>query len=77
MTNFEKFFEPLGKEYCVYFYYLSVIGFVFFWLMLLSGVYMGLMSKAKPYFYVNLLLGSLAYGLIYFKSRLLYSMCVN
>jgi hypothetical protein len=75
--TFNQFFTPLGKEYCVYFYYLSVIGFAFFWLALISGLYMGIMQKEKPAFYMQIVMICLTYAIVYFKSRLLYSMCIN
>jgi hypothetical protein len=75
--TFNKFFTPLGKEYCVYFYYLSVIGFVFFWLALISGLYMGIMQKEKSGFYMQIMMICITYLIVYFKSRLLYSMCIN
>ena len=75
--SFEQFFTPLGKEYCVYFYYLSVIGFAFFWLALIGGIYMGIVQKEKPGFYMQIMMICLTYLIVYFKSRLLYSMCVN
>jgi len=75
--TFNQYFTPLGKEYCMYFYYLSVIGFAFFWLALIGGVYMGIMQKEKPGFYMQIMMICLTYLIVYFKSRLLYSMCVN
>lgn len=75
--TFNQFFTPLGKEYCVYFYYLSVIGFAFFWLALISGLYMGIMQKEKPGFYMQIAMICITYLIVYFKSRLLYSMCIN
>lgn len=75
--TFNQYFTPLGKEYCVYFYYLSVIGFAFFWLALIGGLYMGIVQKEKPGFYMQIMMICLTYLIVYFKSRLLYSMCVN
>ena len=75
--TFNQYFTPLGKEYCVYFYYLSVIGFAFFWLALIGGIYMGIVQKEKPVFYMQIMMICLTYLIVYFKSRLLYSMCVN
>jgi hypothetical protein len=75
--TFNQYFTPLGKEYCVYFYYLSVIGFAFFWLALIGGLYMGIVQKEKPGFYMQIMMICLTYLIVYFKSRLLYSMCIN
>ena len=75
--SLEQFFTPLGKEYCVYFYYLSVIGFLFFWIALIAGVYMGIMQKNGPGFFIQTVMLCITYAFLYFKSRLLYSMCIN
>jgi hypothetical protein len=75
--SIEQFFTPLGKEYCVYFYYLSVIGFAFFWIALIGGVYMGIMQKEKSGFFMQIAMICITYALVYFKGRLLYSMCIN
>ncbi len=76
--TFNKFFTPLGKEYCVYFYAVSVVSFIVFWLTIIGGVGSLIMHGSKagltPYL---MIIHSITYGIIYFKSRLLYSMCVN
>jgi len=76
--TFEQFFTPLGKEYCVYFYALSVISFIAFWLMVIGGVGSLIVHRSKagygPYL---MLIHSITIGIMYFKSRLLYSMCIN
>lgn len=74
MTYFSGYFDPLGKEYCAYFYWLSVISFVFFLLALVDSVARLLKGK------INLLTGVVAlFGpfLLYFNNRLMYSMCVR
>ena len=74
----EQFFTPLGKEYCVYFYALSVISFIMFFLMVIGGVASLIMHGSKagygPYL---MIIHSITVGIMYFKSRLLYSMCIN
>ena len=74
----EHFFTPLGKEYCVYFYAGSVISFIVFWLMLIGGICILIMHGSKAGYgpYV-MMVYSITYGILYFKCRLLYSMCVN
>ena len=72
-------FGPLNKEYCIWFYFLSVFGFVLLCLLLISGIGLILFSKTKrgSGFYMSLLTGALTYAVIYFQNRLLYSMCTN
>jgi hypothetical protein len=65
-------FSPLDRNYCLYFYYLSVFAFIFLLLTCLNGVYLALKGKAD----IGMVLLSLAGPfLLYFNNRLLYSMC--
>ena len=69
----DTLFSPLSKEYCLYFYYLSVISFVFLFVALYHGIV--LLIKGKTNF-IQVIIGLLAPFLLYFNNRLLYSMCV-
>ena len=69
----DTLFSPLSKEYCLYFYYLSVISFVFLFVALYNGIV--LLIKGKTNF-IQVILHLLAPFLLYFNNRLLYSMCV-
>lgn len=75
--DLQSLFAPLGKEYCMYFYWLSVIGFVFFWFLLLTGVFAGIKGKMPAAHYLHLGMICITYMLLYFQSRLLYSMCTR
>lgn len=75
--DYKHVFAPLGKEYCVYFYWLSVIGFVFFWFLLISGAIVGIKNKMPAAHYLHLGMLCISYLLLYFQSRLLYSMCMR
>ena len=79
MSDFENIvFGPLGKPYCNYFYFLSVIGYIFMILSLLSLLYVGATTKnTDSKFYMAGVTVILAYGIFYFQNRLLYSMCVG
>ena len=70
-------FGPLDVEYCIYFYILSVIQFSVGTFMVLSFLFMlTLGSKKVNYLMVTpMVMGSLAYFVLYFQSRLLLSMC--
>ena len=70
----DNLFSPLGKEYCAYFYWLSVIAFIFLLLVLYNSLMLLLKGKFKVLYFVISLFGP---GLMYFNNRLLYSMCVN
>ena len=67
-------FEPLGKEYCDYFYYLSVISFIIFVLALLSVL---LTDQLKNENFMTTMLIVLQPFTMYFQSRLFYSMCLR
>lgn len=73
----ETVFGPLSKKYCMYFYYLSVLGYILFILAILSALYLFMTTKQSMAFLVQMLFASLGYGIFYFQNRLLYSMCNN
>jgi hypothetical protein len=68
-------FSPLSKEYCLYFYYLSVFGFVLFIFSIIAfGI--TIIQKKKGYdFFLKSGMIALGYFIFYFQNRLLYSMC--
>ena len=72
----ELFFSPLSKDYCVYFYIMTVILFVVLLLAMITTITTIIKSKKKTNY---LLLSSNIFtlALVYFQNRLLYSMCVN
>ncbi len=76
VAGMNDFFAPLGKEYCNYFYFLSV----FFFLLMVAQVVLFLFKamqkgnvKDLPQLFINMLYPLLAY----FQNRLLFSMCIN
>lgn len=79
MNNFNEdyFFGPLPKSYCLYFYYLTVIGLVLLVLSVLSSIAMMVSRTRSAEFYMNTFMISLSYVIFYFQNRLLYTMCIN
>ena len=75
--NNSKLFAPLSHEYCYYFYYLSVAGFVLMILSLVSFLYIGITRKKGSDFYILMTMVSLSYFIFYFQNRLHYSICVK
>lgn len=73
----ENLFGPLPKSYCLYFYYLSILGFVLLTLSLISNIALGLNKNKGLEFYLSSFMISVSYLIFYFQNRLLYSMCVN
>ena len=83
MTNFmNMYFGPLSKEYCVYFYYLSIF-FFFMYVILLIGAIAFIIknynnfAKVNLSFVINLGMVLINMLLSYFVNRLLHTMCVN
>lgn len=79
MNNTEMFnnvFSPLGKDYCNYFFYLSIINFMLLIYILLSALYVFVYDKKKDTIF-QIVLVALPTFLGYFTNRLLYSMCVG
>ena len=69
-------FAPLGKIYCDYFFYLTVINFILLIYILLSALYVFFFDKKRETLF-QIVLVSLPTFLSYFTNRLLYSMCVG
>ena len=70
-------FAPLDKKYCMYFYILSVIAFIFILFSLVSLFFLlGDYSKNK-HVIISTLSSILMLGLTYFSNRLLYTMCIR
>ena len=77
MTTIQQtLFSPLGKEYCLYFYILSVIGLLMVAIVLAWALIIGITKKKGLVYYFNAILASLVYVIFYFQNRLLYSMCI-
>ena len=80
MDNFmDAYFGPLGKEYCVYFYVLSIIFGVTFVLSAISiGSFIVMHSKkVDSMFVANSFLVLFNTFLAYLSNRLLNTMCVK
>jgi hypothetical protein len=68
-------FGPLGREYCIWFYFLSVLSFVSLVLFMIPAVWRGLSAKKNAWYYLGVLAVTFMYGITYFQNRLLFSMC--
>lgn len=71
------YFGPLSREYCVYFYFMSILCFILF-LLAIFGVAMAVIVKGKKVdflFVVNSSLLLFNTLLAYFVNRLLNTMC--
>lgn len=77
MNVMEDLFSPLSKKYCVWFYYLAVISYIFFIVGILGAVIYGVKHNKSLGYYFTAFVASLGYFVMYFQNRLLFSMCVH
>ena len=73
----QTLFGPLPEKYCVYFYILAIIGFISFVVVILGTLVSGISQRLDMMHYISGLAIALVYGLFYFQSRLLHTMCVG
>ncbi len=75
----DQYFGPLPREYCVYFYALSILFGVMFVSSLLSIAYFMIthIKKINTMFIVNSIFILLNTFLAYLVNRLLHTMCVK
>ena len=74
--SIEQLFAPLGKEYCLYYYVLSIFGAICFCAAVIGSVYIGFVQKNNMNV-LFMLIYAFTFGMLYFKSRLLYTMCTS
>jgi len=75
--SFASLFGPLDRKYCDWFYYLSLVAFIFMVLTLLALVMSLFSKKSKPEYIGGAVYGALMYAAFYFQNRLLYTMCLK
>jgi len=75
----DKYFGPLPREYCVYFYALSIIFGLIFVFSVMSIAFFIVMhfKKVNAMFIVNSVLVLFNTFLAYIANRLLHTMCVK
>ncbi len=80
MSSFmDKYFGPLPREYCVYFYFLSVVFGVMFSISAVSIMYFMIIhfKRVNIMFVFNSFLILANIFLAYLTNRLLHTMCVK
>ena len=73
----DTLFGPLSSEFCIYFYYLSILGFVLLALLIFSSLVVGITKNKGAEFYWQMSTVALGYAIFYFQNRLLHSMCIR
>jgi hypothetical protein len=72
------FFSPLGKEWCLYYFFILVFVFIVSILAVFTSLIEVINLKKKTFSSVFMtLLPILTYAIIYFQSRLIYSICIG
>lgn len=79
MSLLNDYFGPLGQEYCVYFYVLSIIFGISFFLSIVSILTFVVFNykKVNSTFVMNSVLVLLNTFFLYLSNRLLNNMCVR
>lgn len=78
MTNIDNLlFGPLSKNWCLYFYFLSIIWFFMFLLSILYLIRYFFSKNANSNVAFGVLTYSLTVFVLYFETRLLHGMCIN
>ena len=73
------YFGPLPREYCVWYYFMSILGgiSVIFAVLGLLGYIIMNYKKLNPTLITQLALALFQSFLVYFTSRLLHTMCIK
>lgn len=72
------FFSPLGKEWCLYYFFVLVFVFIVSILAVFASLLEVINLKKKTFSSVLMtLLPIVTYAILYFQSRLIYSICVG
>ena len=71
-------FTPFqNQDLCLWFYFLSVAGFVLLVFTIIAFIYYGITQKKNAVSFFSLSLAVSWYLIFYFQNRLLYTMCVK
>jgi hypothetical protein len=76
-STIDYLFGPLSKDYCLWFYFLAIWGFVMFAMLLILAVIYGISKRKGIEYYFGVIIASLPYFIFYFQNRLLHTMCVE
>jgi len=71
------FFGPLSKNWCLYFYFLSILWFFFFLVSIIYLISFLFSKKANSNIVFGMLIYSLTLLVLYFEKRILHGMCIN
>ena len=66
---------PIGREYCLYFYIMSIVAIISAALVFIPSVYWGLTHKEGVKYFLMSFANIVLFLLAYLQNRLLYNMC--
>ncbi len=73
----DAIFGPLDKKYCLFFYYIAVIFFVYMVFVIVTMFYNAVKNTGSTQYYIYSIGLLLSFALSYFQNRILYSMCIG
>jgi hypothetical protein len=75
MSIFDNWMSPLGKNHCMFFYYLGLLSLLFAAFAAI-GFVLGFFQKKSGYAMGAYVMSLISYVLMYYISRLYYSICI-
>ena len=73
----DNLFGPLSADYCLWFYFLSILGFIWLVFYAISAIYLGVIKRKGGDYWMTALAISFGYFIFYFQNRLLHTMCIR
>lgn len=73
----DALFGPLSRDYCLWFYILSLFGFIALVLYIIPAIYFGIVKRKGFDYYLSVIGISVVYAIAYLQNRLLHTMCLN
>jgi len=73
----ETLFGPIGRDYCLWFYLLSLFAFIALVIFLIPAIYMGIVKRKGVDYFFTVFGVAIIYGVAYLQNRILHTMCLN
>lgn len=78
MTNIDEYlFGPLSKNWCLYFYILSILSFISFIFAFIYSLFYIFKKNADKRISLGLFIYSFAFFVMYVERRILHGMCIH
>jgi hypothetical protein len=73
----DTLFGSIGRDYCLWFYFLSLFAFIALVIYLIPAIYLGITQRKGADYYFSVFGISVVYGVAYLQNRILHTMCLN